>query len=416
MNTPCSGIVPGGKLPLGRDARPRASAPHQTDERAARPYQYDIAFAGSGLSAISLAVRLAALPDPPRIILIDPRTNTTRDRTWCHWQLHETPFDAAITNRWHKWTVRSATGGTVAAATARTPYVRIPADRLHQIATEKLTASPQVQFLRGVSVESIEELPDCTAVHLSDGRRIESSWVFDSRPPSNDNAPWRQIFRGLELHSPEARLGTSTVTLMDFQAASSDGIRFFYVLPLDAHTALVEDTWLVSAHKTPTFSDDAIISYACKNLALTNWEILHREEGNLPMGLSPSAPSASSAVNKSQRIIPWGTSAGAVRASSGYAFSRIQTASERMAAAWQHTGRPDLSPVHGSRLLDWMDNVFLRVMDRYPERVPEFFVRLFQRVPPESLVRFLESEPRPADILQVMRALPPGPFLRAALR
>jgi hypothetical protein len=41
---------------------------------------------------------------------------------------------------------------------------------------------------------------------------------------------------------------------------------------------------------------------------------------------------------------------------------------------------------------------------------------MFQRVPPEALVRFLESDPRPADILHLMRALPPAPFLAAALR
>jgi lycopene beta-cyclase len=63
-----------------------------------------------------------------------------------------------------------------------------------------------------------------------------------------------------------------------------------------------------------------------------------------------------------------------------------------------------------------MDRVFLRAMTDQPERVPEYFARLFQRVAPDALVRFLESEPRPADILQVMRALPLGPFLRAALR
>ncbi|MFM8658165.1 MAG: lycopene cyclase, partial [Chthoniobacterales bacterium] len=66
-------------------------------------------------------------------------------------------------------------------------------------------------------------------------------------------------------------------------------------------------------------------------------------------------------------------------------------------------------------LLDWMDRVFLRAMANQPERVPEFFFHLFKRVPPEALIRFLESEPRPADILQVMRALPIGPFLRATL-
>jgi len=87
-----------------------------------------------------------------------------------------------------------------------------------------------------------------------------------------------------------------------------------------------------------------------------------------------------------------------------------------MTQYWSQHHRPDLSCTHDSKLLAWMDRVFLRVMDRHPERVPEFFHRMFQRVPPETLVRFLESEPRPADILQVMRALPPAPFIAAAFR
>ncbi len=372
---------------------------------------YDIVFAGAGLAGLSLAARLAALPDPPRMLLVDPLQNDTSDRTWCHWHLHESIFDDAITHRWQRWSVDKDHDQTAVGSTD-VPYVRIPSDRFRQIAWERIKACPRAEFLRGMSVASIEEVSDRAVVHLSDSRRIESSWVFDSRPLQNDNAPWRQIFRGLELHSPETKLGTSTVTLMDFQSAGPEGVRFFYVLPLDAHTALVEDTWLVPSHKTPAFSNNAIVSYASKTLGKTHWQIRHQEEGNLPMGFSPSA---SSAVEK-KRIIPWGTTAGAVRASSGYAFSRIQAASERMASAWQRTGYPDPAAVHGSALLDWMDRVFLRAMTDQPERVPEYFARLFQRVAPDALVRFLESVPRPADILQVMRALPPGPFLRAALR
>lgn len=409
----------GAELPQGRDARPRASARHETDERAARPYRYDIAFAGAGLAALSLAVRLIALPNPPRIILIDPRTEFPHDRTWCHWKLHDTPFDPAITNRWHHWLVRTPTVGPVAAATVRTPYVRIPSDRFYDVALAKLAISPDITFLRGVSVQTIENHPDQTNLHLSNGQRIQSTWTFDSRRPQNNNAPWRQIFRGLELHSPAANLDLDTVTLMDFQSAGPEGIRFFYVLPLDPHTALVEDTWLIPNGQIPTFTDEAILHYARTHLASVPWQIRHREEGNLPMGLKPlslSAPSASSAVNISNRIIPWGTPAGAVRASSGYAFSRIQRASESMTQYWSQHHRPDPAVTHESPLLAWMDRVFLRVMTRHPERVPEFFTRMFDRVPPEALVRFLESEPSPADILQVMRALPAAPFLASALR
>ena len=370
---------------------------------------YDIVFAGAGLSGLSLAARLASLPDPPRMLLVDPRQDEASDRTWCHWQLQKSIFDGAITHRWERWTVGDD-HDTATVGSADIPYVRIPSDRFRRIAMEKIKACSRAELLRGVSVTSSDETHDRASVELSNGNRVASSWVFDSRPPRNDSAPWRQIFRGLELHSPEATLDTSKVTLMDFQSAGPDGVRFFYVLPLDAHTALVEDTWLVPSGKAPDFTDDKILSYAYANLARTNWQIRHREEGNLPMGFSMSAAS------KRQRIIPWGTAAGAIRASSGYAFSRIQAASDRMADAWQRTGRPEFAAVHGSRLLDWMDRVFLRAMTDQPERVPEYFVRLFQRVTPDALVRFLESEPRAADILHVMRALPPGPFLRAALR
>lgn len=374
---------------------------------------HDIAFAGTGLAALSLAVRLAALTHPPRMVLVDPRREPVRDRTWCHWQLHETPFDSAITHRWHHWTVRNSTAGTTSPAAARTPYVRIPADQLHHLAMEKLGACPGVEFIHGTSVTSIENHPEHAVLQLSDGRRLASDWVFDSRPPEHDQAPWHQIFRGLELHSPAARLDTGTVTLMDFQSAGPAGVRFFYVLPLDAHTALVEDTWLVPSGQSPDFSDAEILAYAATHLGSAAWQIRHREEGRLPMGLSPSTPSAAGLKN---RVILWGTPAGAIRPSSGYAFSRIQRASTRMAQAWRDDGRPAAQSAHHSPLLAWMDRVFLRAMTRRPERVPEYFTRLFNRVPPDALVRFLESEPRPADILQVMSVLPPAPFLAAAFR
>ncbi|MFZ4483981.1 MAG: lycopene cyclase family protein [Chthoniobacterales bacterium] len=379
---------------------------------------YDIAFAGAGLAGLSLAVRLAALPRPPRMLLIDPRESESRDRTWCYWHRREGPFDSAITHSWKQWIVRSpdAPPAGTSGRDARHPYVRIPADRFRQLALEKLEACPQAEFLRGVSVTSLEDAKDHAVLQLSTGRRVASSWTFDSRPPRLDNAPWRQIFRGLELHAPRVSLETGTVTLMDFQSAGPDGIRFFYVLPLDPQTALVEDTWLVPWGKTPCFSDDEILSYATRNLGPSNWQIGHREEGNLPMGLLPSSSSAVSAGRKPNRIIPWGTAAGAVRTSSGYAFSRVQRASDRMAAAWARNGRPDRGAGHGSRLLEWMDRVFLRAISDHPERVPEYFVRLFERVQPEALVRFLESDPQPGDILRVMRALPATPFLRAALQ
>lgn len=369
--------------------------------------QTDILFAGAGLAALSLAARLAALPRPPRMLLVDPRDGCARDRTWCHWRLHEDPFASAITHRWDRWTVRHR-GQSVTVRHAEAPYVRIPSDLFHEVAHAQLSRCPQVEFLRGVSVASLEDRGDHAVCLLSDGRRLRASWVFDSRPPGGREAPWRQVFRGLELTAAGAGLDVRRATLMDFRAAGPGGARFFYVLPLDAETALVEDTRLVPAGTRTAFADAEILAYANENLRAAGWEIRHREEGDLPMGL-PMSPAVRG------RIIPWGTPAGAVRPSSGYAYSRIQQASERMAVAWRENGHP-AAVAHGPRLLTWMDRVFLRAMSRHPVRVPDFFVRLFRRVPAAPLVRFLESEPSTADIFRVIRALPPAPFLDAALR
>ena len=375
---------------------------------------YDVAFAGAGLAGLSLAVRLAALPDPPRIALIDPRANPPRDRTWCHWQLHEHPFTAAVTHRWYDWEACGINKPRTAHRSAN-PYTRIPSDRFFQVASGKLSDLSHVQFYNGCSVTHMDDSPEGATLHLSDGRTIRSDWVFDSRPVPNGYAPWRQIFRGLELHSPAAVLDRETVTLMDFVSAGREGIRFFYVLPLDDHTALVEDTWLVPDGRTPPLDSESILEYAREKLAPVDWTIRHQEEGNLPMGQKfPNLSSPSR--NPHPRIIPWGTPAGALRASSGYAFSRIQRASDRMTAAWQKNGRPDPACVRDSPLLDRMDRIFLRALTRHPEQAPDFFCRLFDRVPTEALIRFLESEPSAVDLWQVMRALPAAPFLAAALQ
>lgn len=373
---------------------------------------YDIAFAGAGLAGLSLAVRLAALPDPPRMALIDPRCNPPRDRTWCHWEIHGHPFSAAVSHRWQDWVV-SEGNRVVTTSNSRYPYACIPSDRFFQIAYERLSGSQHVDFLSGISVDAIDNHSNGAVLNLSDGSTLCADWVFDSRPPQESYASWRQIFRGLELHSSEANLNLTAVTLMDFISADENGIRFFYVLPLDGSSFLVEDTWLVPVGRTPHLEDGYILDYARQKLAPVDWQISHREQGDLPMGLKSQD---SSTQKNSSRTILWGTPAGAVRASSGYTFSRVQRASDRMTTAWQKTGRPDPTAFHELPYLSWMDRIFLRAMANHPHRVPEYFTRLFDRVPAQSLVRFLESEPRMADLWHVMRALPAVPLLTAAFR
>jgi hypothetical protein len=63
-----------------------------------------------------------------------------------------------------------------------------------------------------------------------------------------------------------------------------------------------------------------------------------------------------------------------------------------------------------------LDRIFLSYLVRYPERAPEVFATLFDRVEPALLVRFLSDEASGPECMRVMKALPFAPFTLETLR
>ncbi len=62
-----------------------------------------------------------------------------------------------------------------------------------------------------------------------------------------------------------------------------------------------------------------------------------------------------------------------------------------------------------------MDRMFLAYMQRCPGAKPEVFLRLFERVPADVLVRFLSDRCTARDAGQVIAAMPKIPMLATAL-
>lgn len=61
-----------------------------------------------------------------------------------------------------------------------------------------------------------------------------------------------------------------------------------------------------------------------------------------------------------------------------------------------------------------LDAIFLSYLQRRPAEAPGLFARLFSRVEPDRLVRFLGEAASARDRLSVMAALPKAPFVREA--
>jgi len=360
-----------------------------------------------------------------KILLLEPRLAYARDRTWCFWNVIEHPFEECVSHRWPTWRV-SSSGRSVDRSWPGLSYQHLPSDAFYERALALLDADPNVEIRLGVTVDRLEEDPQRTRVvtAITGTGPVTARLALDTRPrktrlASADRADSRvgrllQHFHGQTVRVESPLFQPGIATIMDFFESES-GIHFMYLLPYDERTALVEDTWF-SARPLPVEEYQAEISrYLAARFGVSRYEELHSETGAIPMDPEP-APALDG-----PRIIDVGVRGGAARPSTGYAFLAIQRHSEALAkrlADWTEdpSGElPRLSPYYSPRSR-FLDRVFVSHLARNPDRGPELFFRMFERVRPDALVRFLFDGGRLADDLRVMSVLPAAPLIGETFR
>ena len=373
---------------------------------------FDVAILGGGLAGLSLATRLVDSPGC-RTVVVEPRTDYPRDRTWSYWRLVDHPFQPAIAKRWNRWEVLRRTKDGKVSTTVRTsndlPYEMIPADRLYALATRTLTGAPGIELRQGCRVLSVDERPDRVVVETTAGK-IEASYVFDSRPPAPTCGDTVQRFLGQEVVTERPVFDPGCVTLMDFAVPQCPGcVHFLYVLPTSPTEALVEDTWLAPAEAELPDHRRSIRTYLAERFGVSSFAVTFEEEGAIPM--SPRLQAAP----RAGRLVSIGTAGGAVKPSSGYAFLGIQRMTASFAADLA-AGRPPAPFQPRGGIARWMDAVFLDALQRVPEEAPTIFENLFARCNPDALIRFLNDVGRPADVARVIAAMPKFTMIAAASR
>ena len=297
------------------------------------------------------------------------------------------------------------------------PYCHIPSARFYGDVVGRLRAAPNCTIRLGVSVEKVVEEPDRVRILTSDGEMV-AAYAFDALAAAgptwaattrgNDADALTQRFLGWFVEAPEPVFDPSCVVLMDFDVTPNGELRFMYVLPFSQTSALVEDTTIGRSGVAPETSRAEIRRYLTTRYGLDAFTVMREEEGALPMFL-PRTPHT-----EPLRVIPVGTAAGAVRPSSGYAFTRTQRQVSQLARAFA-AGTPSPAPV-GRRRDRELDRVFLEALGENPEAFAGYFMNLGRRMPGDRLARFMMDAATPRDIAALVSALPKGPFTRAAVR
>ena len=344
------------------------------------------------------------------MLLVDPRTRWDNDRTWCFWVPPDDPLLAFAAYRWDRWSV-STGGKTVVRSAPGEVYAQVAGDRVYRDALEAIAACPRVQLRTG-------RVRAATASETGVNVELDDLWVsggtfVDTRPPRMASPPARgerrllQHFVGWHVRTERACFDPGVVSLMEFEP--SDAVHFTYVLPYSPHEALVEDTWFSEEVHPPATYADALTAWLTPRAG--RWEVLRTEQGVLPMTTERFDPHPSA---REWRV---GLAGGAARPATGYAFVATRHMAQAVADRLLTGSTTSLTPLRSERT-ELLDGVFLEWMHSAPERAPEAFFRLFDKVDPGALVRFLSNRSSLTDDLRVVAGLGPvaGPTMMGAVR
>ncbi|KGB52086.1 lycopene beta-cyclase CrtY [Sphingopyxis sp. LC363] len=249
---------------------------------------------------------------------------------------------------------------------------------------------------------------------LARGGRLSAKHVIDARGagkfPGLD-CGW-QKFVGQAL-TVKGGHGVDHPVVMDAAVEQLDGYRFVYLLPFDAETVFVEDTY---------YGDDAdldvgavrerIAAYA----AAQGWKVkatTREENGVLPVVVAGDFERLWPASDRTARI---GVRAGLFHATTGYSLpDAVRTASVLPALV----DRPGLaSALRGRAAAAWRRQRFYRMLGAMLFRAaePETRFRVFERfyrLSPRLIARFYAGRSTTGDKLRLLAGKPPVPVGRA---
>jgi lycopene beta-cyclase len=366
----------------------------------------DIAIVGGGLAGGLAALALARQRPDLDVRLVEPGpvggnhvwsffdSDIAKKDRWLvaplvryHWPRYDVTFPA------HRRTMRmgykSITGEALAEAVAAAlPEGHVIADKAKHVAPDHLL--------------------------LSRGGRLSAKRVIDARGagkfPTLD-CGW-QKFVGQALTVTGGH-GVDHPVVMDATVEQKDGYRFVYLLPFDAETLFVEDTYYSD---DPDLEVSLIRERIAAYAAAQGWDIAattREESGVLPVVIAGDFDRLWPASDRTARI---GARAGMFHATTGYSLpDAVRTA----AALPSLVDRSDFAEVlRDLARVSWRRQRFYRMLGAMLFRAaePDARYRIFERfyrLSPRLIARFYAGRSTTADKLRILSGKPPVPIGRA---
>ena len=329
--------------------------------------EFDYIIIGGGCAGLSLAYELEInqkLKDKT-LAIIEPREEYKKDKTWSFWKVINHNFDDCVKKSWKNFSV-NIPKKTNHLECVSYPYQSIDSELFYEKINNKLKENKNIYFFKDIS----EINP-------------KNSFIFNSVPSiKKDHHNLWQHFCGVEIETQNNFFDDGIFNLMDFDCNQRESVHFFYTLPYSKTKALVETTWLSKMNDgSQKDYDNQIKDYIENHLNLKNYKITYKEEGAIPLFY----PSYEIEKNK----INIGTAGGMTRLSTGYTFLNIQEHSKYIRENIEKISKAKKFEI--SKKYQFLDDVFLRVLEKNPEMMPDIFFKMFKSSP-KTVIKFLSNK------------------------
>ena len=151
--------------------------------------------------------------------------------------------------------------------------------------------------------------------------------------------------------------------------------------------------------------DKQIKDYIENYLNLKNYRIVYKEEGAIPLFY----PLYEAEKNK----INIGTAGGMTRLSTGYTFLNIQEHSKYIRKNIENITKMKIFGI--SKKYQFLDRIFLKVLKKHPEKMPDIFFKMFESLP-NTAIKFLSNKSNFLEDLSIILRMPKWIFFKALFK
>lgn len=371
-------------------------------------HHYHYIFTGSGLSSLMTVYEmlLSGKFEDKSILLIDENAKKVNDRTWCFWDENEL-FEDIVSKKWNQAVFANEKFNRVLEL-APYQYKKINGLDFYKLVFKKISEHKNIHFLNQKVVDFTELGNHC--VVKTENETFTCNKIFNSiyNPEvviaQNKFPLIHQHFVGWFIKSKEAVFNPNCATFMDFSVEQKGNTRFMYVLPTSSTEALLEYT-LFSKNLLSKEEYETEIQKYIKNLGITEYEIIEKEQGNIPMTCYPFWK------HNTKNIVNIGSAGGWTKASTGYTFKNASKKSKALVQFLK--SESDFTKFHKKDKFWFYDLLLLDILSSKNELGSKIFSSMFKEGNSTVIFKFLDEETSFLEDLQVIWRCPKMIFMQA---